>query len=235
MDVDNFLRDGYLVEAIVNYIALLGWNPKTTEEFFTMEELIARFRVEHIQKAGAVFDPEKLKWMNTKYIARMASEELYERLDSYLRVYQGEFVASTWSHHPREYHLAVIREISQRLPLLSDYPALSLCVYETPSKYALELFLHEKMKVTTREDVIQALDIIEPILESETSEVIDRSSFEERVIARIAECGLKNGQVLYPTRVALTASQFSPGAFEMITILGRQESLERIRRARNSI
>lgn len=233
--MDNFLRDGYLVEAIINYIALLGWNPKTTEEFFTMEELVARFRVEHIQKAGAVFDPEKLKWMNTKYIARLDPNELYERLDSYLRVYQGEFALTTWAAHSRDYHLKVIQEISQRLPLLSDYPTLSRCIYESPSEYSLDLFFHEKMKVTTRDDVMRALDIIEPLLEAEASDEIDRARFEERVIAQIVESGLKNGQVLYPARVALTGSQFSPGAFEMISLLGRSESLNRIRHARNSI
>lgn len=204
------MRDGYLVEAIINYIALLGWNPKTTEEFFTMDELIARFRVEHIQKAGAVFDPEKLKWMNTKYIARMETEALYDRLETYLQTYREAFVMSTWSKYSREYHLSVIREIAQRLPLLSDYLELSRCIYETPRSYDLSVFFHEKMKVTSREDVIQALDVISPILESEPDDRVDRAGFESRVIAAIAEAGLKNGQILYPVRVALTAAQFSP-------------------------
>lgn len=219
------------MEAIINYIALLGWNPKTTEEFFTLSELIERFDVVNIQKAGAIFDMEKLTWMNGKYIAKLTSAELYDRLDMYLKEYQSEYAATTWQNFDREYHLRVAKEIGIRLPMLSEYPALSKCCYVQPTEYLLQTFCNEKMKVTTLEEVLAAIDFARDILT-----VSSNSSAEElqkQFLEKIASSGLKNGQILYPVRVALSGEQFSPGAFELISILGIDESLTRLNNARN--
>ena len=219
------------MEAIINYIALLGWNPKTTEEFFTLSELIERFDVAHIQKAGAIFDMEKLTWMNGKYIAKLTSEELYDRLDMYLKEYQSEYATTTWQDFDREYHLRVLSEVGIRLPTLSQFSELSKCCYVQPTEYLLQTFCNEKMKVTTLEEVLMAIDFARDILT-----VSSNSSAEElqkQFLEKIASSGLKNGQILYPVRVALSGEQFSPGAFELISILGIDESLTRLNNARN--
>jgi nondiscriminating glutamyl-tRNA synthetase len=231
VSVDNFLEKWYLVEAIINYIALLGWNPKTTEEFFTLSELIERFDVAHIQKAGAIFDMEKLTWMNGKYIAKLTSAELYDRLDMYLKEYQSEYAATTWQNFDREYHLRVLSEVGIRLPTLSQFSELSKCCYVQPTEYLLQTFCNEKMKVTTLEQVLAAIDFARDLLT-----VSSNSSAEElqkQFLEKIASSGLKNGQILYPVRVALSGEQFSPGAFELISILGIDESLTRLNNARN--
>jgi glutamyl-tRNA synthetase len=231
VSVDNFLEKWYLVEAIINYIALLGWNPKTTEEFFTLSELIERFDVAHIQKAGAIFDMEKLTWMNGKYIAKLTSAELYDRLDIYLKEYQSEYATTTWQNFDREYHLRVLSEVGIRLPTLSQFSELSKCCYVQPTEYLLQTFCNEKMKVTTLEQVLAAIDFARDILT-----VSSNSSAEElqkQFLEKIASSGLKNGQILYPVRVALSGEQFSPGAFELISILGIDESLTRLNNARN--
>lgn len=231
VSVDNFLEKWYLVEAIINYIALLGWNPKTTEEFFTLTELIERFDVAHIQKAGAIFDMEKLTWMNGKYIAKLTSAELYDRLDIYLNEYQSEYATTTWQDFDREYHLRVLSEVGIRLPTLSQFSELSKCCYVQPTEYLLQTFCNEKMKVTTLEQVLAAIDFARDILT-----ISSNSSAEElqkQFLEKIASSGLKNGQILYPVRVALSGEQFSPGAFELISILGIDESLTRLNNARN--
>lgn len=231
VSVDNFLEKWYLVEAIINYIALLGWNPKTTEEFFTLTELIERFDVAHIQKAGAIFDMEKLTWMNGKYIAKLTSAELYDRLDIYLNEYQSEYATTTWQDFDREYHLRVLSEVGIRLPTLSQFSELSKCCYVQPTEYLLQTFCNEKMKVTTLEQVLAAIDFAR-----DTLTISSNSSAEElqkQFLEKIASSGLKNGQILYPVRVALSGEQFSPGAFELISILGIDESLTRLNNARN--
>lgn len=205
------------MEAIINYIALLGWNPKTTEEFFTLSELIERFDVKNIQKAGAIFDMEKLTWMNGKYIAKLTSVELYDKLDTYFKQYQSEYVTGTWQKFEREYHLKVISEVGIRLPTLSQFGELSRCCYVRPENYMLETFCSEKMKVTTIENVLMAIDFARDILTT-----FPNSSSEElqkQFLEKITSSGLKNGQILYPVRVALSGEQFSPGAFELISIL----------------
>lgn len=231
VSVDNFLEKWYLVEAIINYIALLGWNPKTTEEFFTLSDLIERFDVANIQKAGAIFDMEKLTWMNGKYIAKLSRDELYDRLDAYLKQYQNEYASTTWISFDREYHLKVIAEVGMRLPTLSQFSELSKCCYIRPEHYVLETFCNEKMKVTSVEEVLMAINFARDILT--TSSHASAEELQKQFLEKIASSGLKNGQILYPVRVALSGEQFSPGAFELISILGMSESLARLNGAYN--
>ena len=91
MSVESFLEKGYLPEAILNYISLLGWNPKTTEEIFSMNELIERFELQDVHKSGAVFEEERLEWFNSKYMASMDVDTLYNKLMTYLGRYDNSF------------------------------------------------------------------------------------------------------------------------------------------------
>ncbi len=169
--------------------------------------------------------------MNTKYIAKLSPELLFDHLEKYLSRYNQDFYGTTWKQFSREYHLRVAKEIGIRLPMLSEYPALSKCCYVQPTEYLLQTFCNEKMKVTTLEEVLMAIDFARDILT-----ISSNSSAEElqkQFLEKIASSGLKNGQILYPVRVALSGEQFSPGAFELISILGVDESLTRLNNARN--
>ena len=101
-------------EAILNYIALLGWNPKTTQEIFSLSELVEKFKLEDVHKAGAVFDIERMEWFNAQYIIALSLETLYEKLCNYLEKYQKTFYATLISF-PKEYNLKVLAELKTRL------------------------------------------------------------------------------------------------------------------------
>ncbi len=174
---------------------------------------------------------EKLTWMNGKYIAKLSRDELYDRLDAYLKQYQNEYASTTWISFDREYHLKVIAEVGMRLPTLSQFSELSKCCYIRPEHYVLETFCNEKMKVTSVEEVLMAIDFARDILT--TSPHASAEELQKQFLEKIASSGLKNGQILYPVRVALSGEQFSPGAFELISILGMSESLARLNGAYN--
>ena len=151
---------------------------------------------------------EKLTWMNGKYIAKLTSAELYDRLDAYLKEYQSEYAATIWQNFDREYHLKVLSEVSIRLPTLSQFADLSKCCYVQPTEYLLQTFCNEKMKVTTLEEVLMAIDFARDILIS--SPHLSSEDLQKQFLEKIASSGLKNGQILYPVRVALSGEQFSP-------------------------
>ena len=113
--VESYVENGYLPEALLNFVAFLGWNPKTTQEIFTMEELVAAFRIEDMNRAGAILDPVKLDWMNAQYLVRMENGEILARLDAYLKKYRSGFYASAFSNAPKELHLRTIEELKTRL------------------------------------------------------------------------------------------------------------------------
>lgn len=159
---------------------------------------------------------EKLTWMNGKYIAKLTPEALYDRLDSYLAEYQSEYARTTWKSFDRNYHYKVLAEVSIRLPTLSQFAELSKCCYIRPEQYVFETFCNEKMKVTNVTEVLMAIDFARDILITFPS---SSEELQKQFLEKIASSGLKNGQILYPVRVALSGEQFSPGAFELISIL----------------
>ncbi len=249
--VSQFLEKGYLKEALLNYIALIGWNSKTTQEIFSLEELIQAFSLDGLQIANGIFDPEKLKWMNSKYIAAMPVEELFKTLSEYLKIYNADFYENTFIAHDEYYNQAVIREVQKRCETLADFPELSECFYHEP-EVDTALLLSEKMHVTDFIQVKEALefglmtisDLHEQFRQNAqvSSEVDDyeshtplRETLKNLMLPKIAEMGKKNGQILWPLRVALTGKEFSPGAFEMIEILGLDKAQNRIQRVLEKI
>lgn len=224
--VREFLEKGYLKEALLNYIALIGWNSKTTKEIFSLPELIEAFSLDGLQIANGIFDPEKLKWMNGKYIAAMSIDDLYATLESYLRQYHPEYHENTFATHEVSYNKAVLLEIQKRLETLADYIALTDFFY-ADIEVDTALLLSEKMGITdlgkAKEALQFGLDIIKSFATTPT-----RDDLKNAMIPKIAEAGMKNGQILWPLRVALTGKEFSPGAFEMIEILGLDKAIGRI-------
>lgn len=160
-----FLEKGFLVEAILNYIALIGWNPKTTEEFFTLNQMVEKFTIKGIQKASGIFDIEKMEWMNNHYISKMDPVAFRGRIENYLENYESDFFENTYKKHSDTYNHAIISELQGRFRTLADYPQLTSFFYEEPD-IDPELFLHEKMKIESVDDAKTFLRVGKEILEN---------------------------------------------------------------------
>lgn len=229
---EDYIKKGYLKEAMINFIAFLGWNPGTEEEVFSMEELIERFSLDRVQKAGAVFNMEKLDWINGTYIRRKSPEELGELILPYLQKaswYKDQLVIQL----SPEQKNAFISAVQPRMKTLEDAAPMLKPFLLDELDYDPKLFLNEKMKVD-KAMVALALENSIPALEA-----LDDYSSEESIkaclVEVIAKLGLKNGQILWPLRVALSNEEYSPGVFEMARVLGKVLTLKRLKAALDKI
>ncbi len=213
---EDLLEAGYLREAIINYVALLGWSPRSERELFTLEELCGAFDIEGISKSPAIFDIQKLGWFSGEYIRAMDDAAFAALSLPYIKkTVRGEFDYSAISAllKPRCERLADIPEQVDFFDILPDYDC--------------SLYVHKKMK-TTPESSLEALNAIARVLESVEPWVFQ--PIHDALLELIAEMGVKNGQILWPLRVAVSGKQFTPGGgVELSAILGRDETLTRIR------
>lgn len=212
---EDLIAQGYLKEAVLNFIALLGWHPGNDQEIFTFEELLQTFDYRHISKSPAIFDDVKLRWMNSEYIKKMSLEEFHGLALPFYRQ------AIT-----KELDLKKISELLHtRTEMLNEIPE-NVDFFEALPEYSKELYVHKKMK-TNYENSLLTLQKILPKFEA-----LEDWSFEpikETCMKLVEELGVKNGIVLWPIRTALSGKQFTPGgAFEIAEILGKEESLKRI-------
>jgi glutamyl-tRNA synthetase len=211
----DLVAKGYLPDAIINYLALLGWSPATDQEIYTMDELIAAFDVSRISRSPAIFDIEKLTWMNGVYLRNMDQDTYFETVRPYLeKAVHGN------------YDLKEIAKIIQpRIDLLSQIEE-AVDFFDKPGDYDLEMYRHKKMKSTPESALVSLKAAREALanLEDWTEENV-----HETLLALPPAMGLKNGQVLWPVRTAVTGKQFTPGgAIEIAFILGKEEALKRI-------
>lgn len=227
VSVEYYINSWYLVEALVNYIAFLWWNPKTTEEIFSLEGLVERFDIKDVHKAWAVFDVDKLNWMNSEYIKRMDLDKLYGILEQYLKEYFFDFYNDVFSKFEKWYNLKILNELKTRLIKLDDYITLTTFFYNEP-KLASEFLMNEKMWITNLDIAKNSLKLGLQVLENLNS--LDPNDIKNSFIEKIKENSMKNWQVLWPIRVCLSWEQFSPWAFELIGILGVKKSIERIQK-----
>lgn len=233
VSVEIYLQKWFLPEAIINYIALLGWNPKTTEEIFSLEELIERFDLRQVHKAGAIFDVEKLEWFNAKYIQNQDINILYEELSDYLKVYDLDFYENTFSKASSEYNKSILKELQTRLKTFGEFKSLTTFFYSEPDIAPIELFLNPKMKIDSTEILGKWLSLIMEILKEWHFNNYDE--MKNIFIEKIKEVEMKNGQVLWPVRVALSGEEFSSWAFELIWILWLEKSIQRIEKVLKSL
>lgn len=217
----DLLAKGYLPEAIINYIALLGWNPGTEEEIFSIKDLEKIFSVDRLNKSPAIFDIIKLTWMNGVYIRNLSSDEFYRLAEPYLADLPSNVdkKALALVLQPRVETLGQIREQTDFIKELPDY--------------APELYVNKKMK-TDIEVAKAVLPAIKEVLSKQTEWNNDALFAALKSLAEAK--GLKNGQVLYPARIALSGKETTPGgATELAVVLGREESLRRIDKAINKL
>lgn len=215
---EDLVAKGYLKDAVLNYIALLGWNPKGEEEIFTLDELVREFSPEDISKSPAIFDPQKLRYINAEYLRRMDEETFYETVLPWMK--KGV------AREDIDFHL-LAQVLHARTEVLEEVPP-QLDFIDALPDYSNDLYTHKKMK-TNAETSLDALQKVLPVLEG--IEDFTLAPVHDALFALIAELGVKNGAVLWPLRVALTGKSFTPGGgVEMAVILGREESLARIRK-----
>ncbi len=210
----DLVAKGYLPEAILNYIALLGWAPETDQEIYSLPELIQAFSVNRLHTTPAIFDIDKLTWMNGIYLRQMTLDEFCDICVPYLKEVDDRF-------NKRE-----ICEILQpRVAVLSEIPEMVDFFNALPS-YENDLYINKKMK-TTLEIALKALNLAKDLFASMDDWQMDH--IHDALMNLAKEQGMKNGQLLFPLRVALTGKKFTPGgAIEISHILGKEESIQRI-------
>ena len=214
--VEDYIKKGYLKEAIINFVALLGWNPGegSTQEIFTLSELIEKFDLKHVHKAGAVFDLQKLDWLNAQYIKKLSVDELYKISLPYWQ--QKYFFQNAGEDKKSAEYLKKILSIEQeRLENLSAVGESNKFFFRD-IEYGKELL---KWK---------SLGILKNISETDwTKETLEKILLEA--------AGEKRGELLWPLRAALTGEQKSPSPFEVAWVLGKEESLLRLKNALNKV
>ena len=213
---EDLMAMGYLSEAVVNYVALLGWSPGGEQEIFTLAELADIFDIKGISKSPAIFDNEKLKYFNSAYIKALAPETFFEMAQPYLR--QG-------IENPAVDLKLVAPLVQTRLDTLEDILPL-LDFFDTLPEYSNELYVHKKMK-TDAENSLEALRVTIPVLQA-----LKDWSFEgihDVLMDLAASMELKNGRIMWPLRVAVSGKATTPGgAVELCQILGKEETLRRM-------
>jgi glutamyl-tRNA synthetase len=211
---EGFREAGFLPEALVNFLALLGWHPSDDQEMFTMEELMASFSIENIGKSGARFDYEKAKWFNQKYIHAMDNAAL-AKLVRPLAEAKGYQVSA-------EYLESAIGLMKERATVLLDFVDAGYYLFEPVKTYDPEA-LQKKWNANLGPFFVEMTEIMV------TFEPFASLELEEAVKAMIQEKGLKLGDVLPLLRIALVGTMKGPAVFETATVLGREETIQRLR------
>ncbi|MBQ3304920.1 MAG: glutamate--tRNA ligase, partial [Clostridia bacterium] len=214
---EDLLAEGYLVEAVINYLVLLGWSPKGEREFFTLKELEEAFDLEGLSKSPSVFDMQKLNWFNAEYIRKLSPERYLE-------------LATPWLQKaldPARFDFKRLAELLQgRTEVFNQLPGMVRFLAQQP-EFANDLYVNKKQK-STLESAKTALEAALPLLEG-----IDNwteTELHDRVMAFIPTLGMKNGQFLWPLRIAISGQMSTPGgAFEIAYLLGKDETLRRLK------
>lgn len=217
----DLIAKGYLKDAVLNYIALLGWSPKGDREIFDLDGLKAEFDIAGISKSPAIFDPQKLRYINSEYIRALTPEQFYEKALPWMR-------QTVKSESANLCELAGV--LQARCEVLSDIPEQVDFIDAVP-QYENELYTSKKMK-TSPESSLEALDAALPELEAIPEDSWSVENIHIALFALIEKLGVKNGYLLWPVRVAVSGKQFTPGGgIELCSVLGKVESLNRIRAA----
>lgn len=213
---EDLIEQGFLPEAVVNYIALLGWSPEDNREIFSLEELIREFDYHRISKSPAVFDIVKLRWMNGEYLKAMEEERFFTLAKPYLVEALGESLDLK----------KIATMVKTRIEILPDIAGQVDFFKELP-EYSTEMYAHKKMK-TSEASSLQVLQEVLPLLEEQTEYTND--ALYQMLLGYVEEKGCKNGYVMWPIRTAVSGKQMTPaGATEIMEILGKEETIKRIR------
>ncbi len=229
MALTEYRKMGYLPEALVNFLAFLGWHPIGNQEILNLEELIDKFDLERVQKGGAIFNIRKLDWFNAQYFKRMSSDELMNRVVDYIKNF------SSTPQIIKEYDIDYIKKVIDievpRMNKLSDLIDLSDFFFKKKIEYSKELLKWKDMTdIELAKSLQDSLNILEKIKESEFNRVNLQIKFYNFIDENPNYTGNK-GKLLWPLRVALSGKKASPGPFEIAEVLERERSIERVKQA----
>ncbi len=223
--VEDFREKGYLAEAMVNFVAFLGWNPGDEREMFTLEELISEFKLDRASKSAAVFNEEKLMWYNKEYMKAMPIAELTKRAVPF-------FLNAGVFRSAQEVDMAMLEKIvaieRERASTLKEIPAEVGFFFASEIKYESEILIWKK---DTREGSKEKLTQLLPVLQNISEENWNKEALEQTVQSWIKENNFGVGDILWPMRVSLSGQKNSPGPFEIADVLGKQKTLKRIQTA----
>jgi len=227
VSVEDYIRKGYLKEAIINFVALLGWNEGkgSVQEIYSLEELIQKFDLSHVHKAGAVFDLKKLDWINSQYIKKLSIDELYQKSLEFFK--QKDFYNEASEDRKAEEYLKKILLVEKdRLNKLSEAGESNKFLFQD-IQYDKEILRWKEM---SDDGLIKSLNDSKIVLAAIEENDWSKENLEK---ALLEKAGDKRGELLWPLRVALTGEKKSPSPFEVAWILGKKESLARIGQAIN--
>lgn len=208
----GYKKEGYFPEAMVNFLAFLGWNPGTEQEIFSLEELINAFKLERVHKSGARFDPEKIKWFNHHYMQNQGNEELalaFKSTRSELAEIDVNFISM------------VVGMIKERATFVSDFWDLSSYFFVSPATYE-EKASKKALKEDSKEVLEVVMSLITPI------EVYSTENLQEKIKGWITSSGIGFGKVMMPLRLALVGDLQGPDVFEIMFLIGKNETIRRI-------
>ncbi len=230
VSVFDFREKGYLPEAMINFVAFLGWNPGTEQEIFTLEELVEAFDFNNVNKSAAVFSYEKLDWYNREWMKKLSVEDLAERVrpffESALNNDQGSVI------NDQTFFTKIVTLGKERANTLADIVTNTAFLLTKTLEYDAELLVWKKADaVDAKEKLAKISEILNNIADTAWTE----KGIQEVIMPWIKEHDLGTGNVLWPTRVALTGLQNSPGPFEIMAVLGKEKSLKRIGEAINRL
>lgn len=215
VNVLSYREQGYLPEALLNYLALLGWHPQDDREVFTLAELAEEFDMSRVQKSGAIWNDEKLAWLNKEHLKRLSLEELEKALTP--------FWGETARHSPQELRRGALRAVRERLHLLSEITGLTDFFFETPD-YDSQILVWKKGSAAEARGVLAALaEIFENLAD------IDAETLPAILEPLTEKYG--KGNVLWPLRTALSGLEASPDPFSIAAVIGPAESAKRIKKA----
>lgn len=227
VSIDDYLNEGYLPEALLNFLALLGWNTPDEQEIFSMEELIEKFTLDRVHKGGAVFDIKKLDWINGEYVKKAIKDDVdgfYETvlpfIDGKIPTDDPDLIKKILSDPDFEGRFKKLSEIPEELaPLFGEMP-----------DYPLELLAREKFQITPEmlKTVLPKAKEVLGAVDWERGDSSKSQEISDKLVGIVGELGLKNGQVLWPIRVALSGLERSPNFATLAVYLGKEECARRL-------
>lgn len=214
--LNDYRRQGYLPEAVLNFLVLLGWHPVKDREVLSQEEMVAEFALKRVQKGGAVFNEEKLNWLNLQHLRALPVETVMEHLTP--------FIPPEWKKRPA-FLKRVVEVERNRMKTLQEFSELADPFFTLP-EYSASLLI---WKETPKEQVVKNLEDAEGIVAATPEKKLTAAALEPQLFEMANRTG--RGEFLWPLRVALSGREASPGPLELIEVLGKEEALRRIHHA----
>jgi glutamyl-tRNA synthetase len=221
--VEDYRSKGYLKEALINFVALLGWTAGDDVEFYYLNELIEKFSLEKVNKSGAVFNVEKLNWLNAEHLRKKENSEI-------LSLLKEELSNSKYKdqNYTDEYLLKVIIAMKERVTFVKDYLEKSPYFFETPEEYD-ESVVAKRWKDNSSELMRKLIEKFQRL------ENPGKEDYENALKETAAELGVGNGDLIHPLRLAVSGIGAGPGVFDIVDILSKEESIKRIKEAVKTI